>query len=91
MCCANQKSTGKANSLAELVKQFLEQERCCPCDEIEMEAFCDRPIEAVIEKAAAARDNNGNFYRHQWNLEKKKEHGLAGLIGIVRIPLSPPS
>jgi hypothetical protein len=64
-CSAKTKSIEK-NSLTQLVTEFLEQDGCCPCDEVE--AFRNLKIKNAIRKAAKAKDNQGNFFNHQWNL-----------------------
>jgi hypothetical protein len=71
MACTNRKGSAEANSLTELIANFLKNEGCCPRDEEEMKAFQGKPIVAAIRKAARARDNNGKLYPHQWNLEEK--------------------
>jgi len=71
MACTDKRGSAESNSLAELILNYLKNEGCCPCDEEEMKAFHGEPIVTAIRKAARAKDNNGNFYSHQWNLKEK--------------------
>jgi len=65
MNCTEKKESGKANTLADLVAEFLEQDGCCPRGEIK--TFRGLKIQDAISKAALARDENGNLFSHQWH------------------------
>ena len=67
MGCTDKKASGKANMLADIVAEFLEQDGCCPREE--MDIFRGLKIEDAIKRAAQARDQNGKLFVHQWNLE----------------------
>lgn len=69
MSCFPRAKSIEKTSLVQLVEEFLEQDGCCPRDEVD--GFRNLEIEAAIRKAARARDENGNFYPHQWNLREK--------------------
>ncbi len=66
MGCNENKGSVKANSLAELVADFLKEEKCCPRDEIK--DFRCLKIKDAIKKAVRAKSENGQLYKHQWNL-----------------------
>jgi hypothetical protein len=67
MGCTDTKGSADKNSLAQLIAEFLEQEGTCPRGDIK--AFRNLTLVDAIKKAARARDENGDFYAHQWNLK----------------------
>jgi hypothetical protein len=66
MACSPKNKPIETNSLAQLVAEFLEQDGCCPRDEVKI--FQGLKIDDAISKAAQAKDKTGNFFNHQWNL-----------------------
>ena len=63
MNCTERKASGKATTLADLVAEFLEQDGCCPRDELD--EFRGLKIKEAIRKAAQARDKHGRIHSHQ--------------------------
>jgi hypothetical protein len=89
MGCTDKKASDKTNSLAELVAEFLEQDGCCPRDE--MKAYKGKPIKVAIEMAAQARHGKGKrpdgtkkLHPHQrWLRQETADKAEKILLGCV--------
>lgn len=60
-----------AKSLSQLIdayiKEFVELNGCF--SDAELKVYKNLTLENAVKKAALARDENGNFFPHQWNLK----------------------